>query len=438
MDSHTKSQQAAAAVMATDEGINGARASGQVFTQLLSNRYSRQTPFGRRFARARAPVTVFVVVLLVGVYGYQFWSAATDETRMLVQVGALQRDYVLRGEWWRLASATVLHAGALHLLSNLFLVVLVGRFLERLLGSSRYALLYCLSALGGSLASAIAPGAPSVGASGAGFGLLSALLVITQFAPALLPQDSRRSTRSTALVLFAFNAAASLLPGIDLWGHFGGAVTGAVLVASGVLLRGVPKAELEPLRRGNSFRIAALLLFASYTASAVFGVLVGRPWLLTREPEFVSVSLGEYVVQLPSFLPSPRHLPMSESATRGYEFGERYAPYRLRLVVRSPRSSLTGGDQQATWRERHAAFERQLPKVLSPHDRALGLTLEHSVRRPSHYITCGRVEDERTKVSLQGCLLSKPGVEVLLRGRYLAQLNPGGFHDLAYEIAQRW
>ena len=88
-------------------------------------------------------------------------------------------------------------------------------------GQTGFALIYFLSALGGSLASFIFNPSPSVGASGAIFGLVGALL-------ALGIQTSSYSLINSILINIAVNAIFAFLPGsrLDNWGHLGGLVTG--------------------------------------------------------------------------------------------------------------------------------------------------------------------------------------------------------------------
>jgi membrane associated rhomboid family serine protease len=80
-----------------------------------------------------------------------------------------------------LLTGTFLHAGWLHLLSNLLYLAVFGPPVERKVGSLRFALLYAASALGGSLAHVLAQPLstqPAVGASGAVAGIIAAHLVL--------------------------------------------------------------------------------------------------------------------------------------------------------------------------------------------------------------------------------------------------------------------
>ncbi len=129
------------------------------------------------------------------------------------------------GEWWRLLTAAFLHGGFLHIAFNMYVLWVIGPQLESLFGHVRYVVLYLLAALGGSVASyAFGPiNGISVGASGAIFGLMAALIVAGR---------SMRADVTQIVVLLAINIVIGFVaPGIDWRAHLGGAVTGAVVAA---------------------------------------------------------------------------------------------------------------------------------------------------------------------------------------------------------------
>ncbi|XP_073223546.1 RHOMBOID-like protein 5 isoform X2 [Cicer arietinum] len=103
--------------------------------------------------------------------------------RTLRVLGALEKDLVVgENEAWRFFSCMFLHAGVVHLLANMFSLLFIGVRLEKEFGFLRIGLLYLFSGFGGSLLSilhlrdSVAPNTISVGASGALFGLLGAML----------------------------------------------------------------------------------------------------------------------------------------------------------------------------------------------------------------------------------------------------------------------
>jgi membrane associated rhomboid family serine protease len=137
-----------------------------------------------------------------------------------------QFEGVAAGEYYRLLSATFLHGGFLHLALNMYALYLFGPPLEAALGRVRFLALYVLSALGGSAASYAfsAQNVPSLGASGAVFGLLGAFFIV-----------NRRLGRETSglLVLLAINFAFGFVArNIDWRAHLGGLIAGALVATA--------------------------------------------------------------------------------------------------------------------------------------------------------------------------------------------------------------
>jgi membrane associated rhomboid family serine protease len=141
---------------------------------------------------------------------------------------------VAEGEWWRLITAAFLHYGPLHLGMNMLVLWFIGPALEDYLGHGRYALLYLVSGLAGSAGALIwSSGAPTVGASGAIWGLMGAALVL----------EARRIYvfGGQALGLVVLNLALTfLIPGISIGGHIGGLIGGALAILAFTTLRRTP------------------------------------------------------------------------------------------------------------------------------------------------------------------------------------------------------
>src|SRR5436309_6706780 len=86
---------------------------------------------------------------------------------------------VAHGEYWRLLTAAFLHYGPLHLGMNMLALSWFGTPVEQYLGRLRYLLVYLVSGLAGSAgALLVTPNSPTVGASGAIFGIMGAALVL--------------------------------------------------------------------------------------------------------------------------------------------------------------------------------------------------------------------------------------------------------------------
>ena len=118
-----------------------------------------------------------------------------------------------------------LHGSFLHIAFNMYVLFALGPTLERILGHVRFTALYLLSAVGGAVASYFFSDITtvSVGASGAIFGLMGALVVAGR---------RLRYDVTQVLVLLGINVVIGFLaPGIDWRAHLGGLVTGAVVAA---------------------------------------------------------------------------------------------------------------------------------------------------------------------------------------------------------------
>jgi membrane associated rhomboid family serine protease len=143
---------------------------------------------------------------------------------------------VFAGEWWRLFTSAFLHASIMHIAFNMFALYQVGQWVERFYGTSRMAIIYTLSALGGSLACVyFSPNVLTIGASGAIFGLFGALAV----AGFRLGQPGRDILKqSTGIIVI--NLAISFLPGTNISydAHIGGLLAGTVF---GLVLFRMPR-----------------------------------------------------------------------------------------------------------------------------------------------------------------------------------------------------
>lgn len=125
-------------------------------------------------------------------------------------------------EPWRLLTPLLVHGGFIHLALNMLALWMLGQTLEPMLGRLRYLALYLISGLGGSVAVAvIAPTTATVGASGAIFGMMAALLIIGRHLGANV---------TGILVILGINFAFGLFVGGISWqAHLGGAIVGALV-----------------------------------------------------------------------------------------------------------------------------------------------------------------------------------------------------------------
>lgn len=152
-------------------------------------------------------------------------------------------------EPWRFFTSALVHGGLMHIAFNLYALYLIGQYLEPALGRTRFAALYLLGALGGSVMILLLASPDgrewntlTVGASGAVFALFGALVVM-----------QRRLGRSNngIYILLGINAIIPFVfPGISWQGHIGGFVTG---LAAGAVFAYLGRSP-EPGRPGDFSR----------------------------------------------------------------------------------------------------------------------------------------------------------------------------------------
>src|SRR5918992_4745559 len=141
----------------------------------------------------------------------------------LIDDGAVSRFTIEEGEYWRLVTAGFLHAGFFHLAFNMLALYILGGLLEPAIGRLRFGLIYFVSLLAGSFGALLAePTAPTVGASGAVFGLMGAAFMVMR-SRGINPMESGLGLWIGLNLLITFT-----IPNISIGGHIGGLVGGAL------------------------------------------------------------------------------------------------------------------------------------------------------------------------------------------------------------------
>lgn len=176
----------------------------------------------------RAPASLVVALLPVLWLGWIELHGSSTDAPTLVRFGALERSRVWSGEPWRLLSAALVHAGWLHLFWNVVFGVPWCRLVERAMGSGRFLAVYAASTVGASSLSLLGQDTVSVGASGALFGAVGAVLALhgralgswREFAAS---QPARRILGS----ILVWSLLGALFLRLDHLAHAGGLLTGA-------------------------------------------------------------------------------------------------------------------------------------------------------------------------------------------------------------------
>lgn len=178
-------------------------------------------------SRGRA-ATISVATVLVGIFALQMLLGASEDPFRLLAFGANSSVFVRAGEWFRLATGNLLHAGVFHLGMNLLSLLALGRLLEPLLGKARFLVIFLGSALAGAAGSALVGNhLLSVGASTGIAGLIGALGVAESRWPDFF---GRRPSWQIWLSLgFWVLLPGFLFPNVDNYAHVAGFLAGLIL-----------------------------------------------------------------------------------------------------------------------------------------------------------------------------------------------------------------
>lgn len=135
---------------------------------------------------------------------------------------------VANGEWWRLITPILLHAGFTHLLFNSMSIFLFAPALERMLGKARFLLVYAGSGIIGNIGTYVTEPLDyvHVGASGAIFGLFGVYLFMVLFRNELIGQEHSKMI----ITLLAFAVLMSFInSNINMMAHLFGLCGGFLL-----------------------------------------------------------------------------------------------------------------------------------------------------------------------------------------------------------------
>ena len=159
-------------------------------------------------------VLIFILMLSPGIYNY------------FINLFANYYANVQKGEVYRLITCMFLHGNSIHLFFNMYALYIIGPEIERYYGSFKFLVIYLLGGVIGSLFSAVLITSPSIGASGAIFGLFGALLYFGFNYRATL--DGYLKSQIIPLILINL-LVGLIVPGIDVYAHIGGLIGGLIV-----------------------------------------------------------------------------------------------------------------------------------------------------------------------------------------------------------------
>src|SRR4051794_2234207 len=199
-------------------------------------------------------VIVFLVELGAGGAG-QFSNSGT-----VIQDAGLRGPEIAGGDWWRVITGGFLHAGFIHILFNMYVLYVAGSILEPGIGTPRFLGIYFVSLIAGSLGALIVdPNTLTVGASGAIFGLMAAVIIVAR------GRGVEQLAQQFGLFIVINLLLTFAIPGISIGGHIGGLIGGTIAALLVIFVErrmsGRPAFVLE--------LAAILLMFAATFAGAL-------------------------------------------------------------------------------------------------------------------------------------------------------------------------
>ncbi len=218
------------------------------------------TPTAGKMPATIGLIAINVIVFLIELAGGGAGSLNGGGT--VIHDAGLRGPEIANGEWWRVISGGFLHAGFLHLLLNMYVLYVAGSILEPGIGTPRFLGIYFVSLIAGSLGALIVdPNTLTVGASGAIFGLMAAVIVVAR------GRGVEQLATQFGLFVVLNLVLTFSISGISVGGHIGGLIGGAV---AALLVIFVEKRMSG--RPGFTLELAGIVLMIAATFAGALAV----------------------------------------------------------------------------------------------------------------------------------------------------------------------
>lgn len=174
-------------------------------------------------------IAINVIMYAVTAYlsfAYASGSIFNSDTDVLILLGAKVNELIASGQYYRLISCMFLHGGLVHLGVNMYSLHAIGPMVEKVYGRAKYIIIYLFAGICASIFSYLFSTSVSIGASGAIFGTLGAVLV---FAIKSKGKAGSGFIRSILSVIFINIFIGATLPNIDNFAHIGGLIGGMLI-----------------------------------------------------------------------------------------------------------------------------------------------------------------------------------------------------------------
>jgi membrane associated rhomboid family serine protease len=207
-----------------------------------------------------ALIGINVIVFLIELAGGGAGSLSGGGT--VIHDLGLRGPDVANGDWWRVITGGFLHAGFLHILLNMYVLYIAGSVLEPGIGTPRFLGIYFVSLIAGSLGALIVdPNSLTVGASGAIFGLMAAVIVVAR------GRGVEQIASQFGLFVVLNLVLTFSISGISVGGHVGGLIGGAVAAMLVIFVE-----RRMSGRQGFTLELAGIVLMIAATFAGALAV----------------------------------------------------------------------------------------------------------------------------------------------------------------------
>ncbi len=206
------------------------------------------------FKPKKVIITYMLIGILIFIYLLGFLINQAELINMFAVYGPFIRKY---HEYYRIITGGFLHGNLIHLLSNCYALYIIGSQVESFYGKKKFLIIYFLSLIMGSLLSITLSEYPSIGASGAIFGLMGSMLYFGYYYRVYIGSTWKTNILPVILVNLVLGF---IIPGIDYLGHLGGLIGG--ILASMIV-------ELK-YKEKKSDRINGLIIYVILTCFLIY------------------------------------------------------------------------------------------------------------------------------------------------------------------------
>jgi membrane associated rhomboid family serine protease len=213
----------------------------------------------------KMPATIALIAINVIVFLIELGGGGAGSLNgggQVIHDAGLRGPDVANGDWWRVITGGFLHAGFLHLLLNMYVLYIAGSILEPGIGTPRFLGIYFVSLIAGSLGALIVdPNSLTVGASGAIFGLMAAVVIVAR------GRGVEQLASQFGLFIVLNLVLTFSISGISVGGHIGGLIGGAVAALLVIFVE-----RQMSGRPGYALEIVGILLMIAATFAGALAV----------------------------------------------------------------------------------------------------------------------------------------------------------------------